>query len=124
MTDPQQALDSLIHLVARDPLLERLDTGRRRRLTLVQAPVGFGKTTLLTQWQTRLRYAGVAVAWVVLREDSWTPELFLRALPLRSNQRESKSSSGTVCSSGAAPSHGGATSTPCSSRFGAPRRRS
>jgi LuxR family maltose regulon positive regulatory protein len=80
MTESQQTLSPLIHLVARDALLERLDAGRDRRLTLVQAPVGFGKTTLLTQWQARLRSLGTTVAWVVLHEDSWTPELLLRAI--------------------------------------------
>ncbi len=80
MTDSELRLSPLIHLVARESLLDRLDAGLERRLTLVQAPVGFGKTTLLTQWQARLRSAGTAVAWVVLHEDSWTPELLLRAL--------------------------------------------
>ena len=36
--------------VARPALLERLRSGRGRALTLVSAPAGFGKTTLLTAW--------------------------------------------------------------------------
>jgi LuxR family maltose regulon positive regulatory protein len=37
--------------VARERLIERLDAGvRTTRLTLVSAPAGFGKTTLLSEW--------------------------------------------------------------------------
>jgi LuxR family maltose regulon positive regulatory protein len=40
------------NLVSRPGLIERLDEGLRlsRRLTLVSAPAGFGKTTLVTEW--------------------------------------------------------------------------
>jgi LuxR family maltose regulon positive regulatory protein len=40
------------NLVSRSHLLERLDRGLRlgRRLTLVSAPAGFGKTTLVAEW--------------------------------------------------------------------------
>ena len=39
-------------MVLRPRLLERLDEGLRlgRKLTLVSAPAGFGKTTLLSEW--------------------------------------------------------------------------
>lgn len=37
-------------LVARLELKQQLDTGLTRRLTLVVAPAGYGKTTLLMQW--------------------------------------------------------------------------
>ena len=37
-------------LVHRAALLEALSAGRSRKLTLVSAPVGWGKTTLLAQW--------------------------------------------------------------------------
>ena len=36
--------------VPRPRLLERLDEGLHRRLALVSAPAGFGKTTLLSEW--------------------------------------------------------------------------
>jgi LuxR family maltose regulon positive regulatory protein len=36
--------------VPRPRLIERLDAGLRRKLTLVSAPAGFGKTTLLSEW--------------------------------------------------------------------------
>ena len=37
-------------LVPRPRLLERLDAGLHRKLTLVSAPAGFGKTTLVSEW--------------------------------------------------------------------------
>lgn len=37
-------------LVSRPRLIERLNTGLHRKLTLVSAPAGFGKTTLLSAW--------------------------------------------------------------------------
>ena len=39
-------------LVSRPRLVERLDEGLRtgRKLTLISAPAGFGKTTLLNEW--------------------------------------------------------------------------
>ncbi len=39
--------------LARPRLLARLDEGRSRRLTLLVAPAGYGKTTLLGQWVSR-----------------------------------------------------------------------
>ena len=37
-------------LVHRGALLDALSAGRRRKLTLLSAPAGWGKTTLLAQW--------------------------------------------------------------------------
>jgi len=50
-------------LVARPRLSERLNAGLHRKLTLVAAPAGFGKTTLLSEW---LAHCGRPVAWVSL----------------------------------------------------------
>jgi LuxR family transcriptional regulator, maltose regulon positive regulatory protein len=41
--------------VRRERLLERLRDGRGQRLTLVCAPAGYGKTTLLGQWEAEDR---------------------------------------------------------------------
>ena len=38
------------NLVARPRLVERLNTGLEKKLTLIAAPAGFGKTTLLSEW--------------------------------------------------------------------------
>jgi LuxR family maltose regulon positive regulatory protein len=37
-------------LVSRPRLIQRLNAGLQRKLTLVSAPAGFGKTTLLSEW--------------------------------------------------------------------------
>ena len=39
-------------LVSRPRLIERLNEGLHRKLTLISAPAGFGKTTLLSEWLT------------------------------------------------------------------------
>src|SRR5258707_2920444 len=41
-------------VVEREALLARLDGGLERKLTLLCAPAGFGKTTLAGQWLARL----------------------------------------------------------------------
>jgi len=42
-------------LVSRPRLIERLNEGLNRKLTLVSAPAGFGKTTLITEWLITLQ---------------------------------------------------------------------
>jgi LuxR family maltose regulon positive regulatory protein len=42
-------------LVPRPRLIARLDAGRTGKLTLISAPAGFGKTSLLAGWLTKLR---------------------------------------------------------------------
>ncbi len=62
-------------LVARLPLIARLNEGRRlgHRLTLVSAPAGFGKSSLLSAWAAQ--YEG-AVAWLALDEGDNDPARF------------------------------------------------
>ena len=50
-------------LVARPRLAEHMNEGLERKLTLVSAPAGFGKTTLLSQWA---RNTDITVLWVSL----------------------------------------------------------
>jgi len=52
-------------LVSRARLIERLNGGLRRKLTLVSAPAGFGKTTLLSDWS---RHCELPFAWLSLDE--------------------------------------------------------
>jgi len=42
-------------IVPRPRLIERLNSGLYRKLTLISAPAGFGKTTLVTEWLENLR---------------------------------------------------------------------
>jgi LuxR family maltose regulon positive regulatory protein len=60
-------------LIARERLAERLDRGAESRLTLVSAPAGFGKTTMLADW---LAVAKTRVAWVSLEESDRQPASF------------------------------------------------
>jgi LuxR family maltose regulon positive regulatory protein len=55
-------------IVARTRLTERLNAGLDRSLTLVSAPVGFGKTTLVSEWLAGPA-SGIPVAWLSLDED-------------------------------------------------------
>jgi LuxR family maltose regulon positive regulatory protein len=60
-------------LVSWARLLEHLDAATSRRLTLLSAPPGFGKTTLLGEWASR---RGRPVGWVSLDEGDNDPVRF------------------------------------------------
>ena len=64
-------------LVPRPRLIERLDVGLYRKLTLVSAPAGFGKTTLIVEW---LKCADRPFAWLSLDEGDNDPARFLTYL--------------------------------------------
>jgi LuxR family maltose regulon positive regulatory protein len=53
-------------LVSRPRLIERLNAGRNSKLTLISAPAGFGKTTLVAEWVHSLSEAGTldGIAWL------------------------------------------------------------
>src|SRR5690606_19364974 len=53
-----------------------LDRGATARLTLVSAPAGFGKTTLLAQWLSQPNTSGSAIAWLSLDSSDDVPPLF------------------------------------------------
>ena len=56
-------------LVVRPRLLAQLAGGLTGRLTLLSAPAGFGKTTLVAAWARGLKaQAGPALAWLSLDE--------------------------------------------------------
>ena len=88
-------------LVPRPRLIERLDQGRRCTLTLLSAPAGFGKTTLLAEWIAHLQPSPPTsaafsaqpapvqnhkskiqdrIAWLSLDEDDDDPARFLAYL--------------------------------------------
>jgi LuxR family maltose regulon positive regulatory protein len=86
------------HPVPRPRLIERLNAGLTRKLILVSAPPGFGKTTLLAEWIHTLTPApaspslpmigergseagvGVRAAWLSLDEGDNDPARFLTYL--------------------------------------------
>ena len=72
MSNDQLLLKTKLHvppvrseLVSRPRLIERLETGRSGKVTLVSAPAGFGKTTLLGEWVTQLQDRA---GWLALDE--------------------------------------------------------
>ena len=58
--------------VIRPRLLELLRKISNSRITLVSAPAGYGKTTLLAQWH-QSGGAGLSVAWISLDEQDNDP---------------------------------------------------
>jgi LuxR family maltose regulon positive regulatory protein len=66
--------------VARPRLSERLGRGSESALTLLSAPAGFGKTTLLTEWLRATAEDGRSTAWLSLDERDNDPALFWRYL--------------------------------------------
>ncbi|HEY2503794.1 MAG TPA: protein kinase [Mycobacterium sp.] len=67
-------------LVARNRLLDILRAGGRRRLVLIHAPSGFGKSTLAAQWREELDCEGVAVGWLTIDDDDNNVVWFLAHL--------------------------------------------
>ncbi|MEZ4737658.1 MAG: hypothetical protein R3E79_62070 [Caldilineaceae bacterium] len=61
-------------LVPRPHLWARLQDWPQRWLTLISAPAGFGKTTLVSAW---LAQSNAAVAWLALDEEDNDPTRFL-----------------------------------------------
>jgi LuxR family maltose regulon positive regulatory protein len=66
--------------VQRPSLIERLNEGLHRKLTLIAAPAGFGKTTLLSEWVAGLQVSNRPVAWLSLDVEDSDPARFLTYL--------------------------------------------
>ena len=65
-----------LNLVARPRLIHQLEKGNRlgHRLTLISAPAGFGKSTLMSEWAHSISHP---VAWVSLDENDNNLKRFL-----------------------------------------------
>lgn len=61
------------NLVGRPRLVDRLNSGLDRKLTLIAAPAGFGKTTLLSEW---IPQSPRCVTWLSLDEGDNDPVKF------------------------------------------------
>lgn len=79
----------------RDGLLERLGLALSHRLTLIHAPAGYGKTSLLAQWRMTLETAGTRFAWLTLDRDDRDFKRFLRHLVLAIRTQDQRSQSDT-----------------------------
>ena len=75
---PDRLLETKFHIlpwraggVIRPRLLEQIQTGlnERRKLTLVSAPAGYGKTTLVTGWLDSIK-EGTRMEFYILAKDA------------------------------------------------------
>ena len=85
------------NLVPRPHLIKQLNLGIRlgHKLTLISAPAGFGKTTLVSAWVGNLRLEGAKesqianrIAWLSLDEGDNDPARFLTYFAAALNQVE------------------------------------
>ncbi len=63
-------------LVPRPQLTDRVRRGTRSKLTLVSAPAGFGKSTLLAEWLAAAPADGSVTAWLSLDPGDDDPMVF------------------------------------------------
>jgi LuxR family maltose regulon positive regulatory protein len=77
--EPGAAGAGAARLVARDDLVARLDRGLARKVTIICAPAGSGKTSLLRAWAGRLGGAH-RVAFAQVRRDEQDAQVFWLAL--------------------------------------------
>lgn len=69
-----------LEIVHRPHLIERLDRGLQGKLTLISAPAGFGKTTLVTEWlhsKGDNKPSPFVISWLSLDERDNDPAQFL-----------------------------------------------
>jgi len=91
------------HLVARPRLLAADPAFRDVPAILLQAPAGFGKTSLLAQWRLEHLAHGLVVAWVSAQARD-TPQRLAQALALAVRRAAGRSTFGHVLLDAAAPS--------------------
>src|SRR5687767_14826574 len=66
------------HTVPRTKLINTLETGiPHYRISLISAPAGYGKTTLMSQWA---HASQLPIAWVTIGPEDDDVERFLRCL--------------------------------------------
>jgi hypothetical protein len=60
-----------VGLVDRPRLLEFISQVQMKRLSVIKAPAGFGKTSLAVAWADRLLQSGSSFAWLVVSRMWW-----------------------------------------------------
>jgi ATP/maltotriose-dependent transcriptional regulator MalT len=64
-------------LIDRPRLIEFFENAQCKRLIVIKAPAGFGKTSLAITWAEQLRKEGNQIAWLALDADDDEPARFL-----------------------------------------------
>ncbi|MEM9880993.1 MAG: AAA family ATPase, partial [Pseudomonadota bacterium] len=64
----------------REPLLTKLGGALAKRLTIIHAPAGYGKTSLLSQWRIDLERRGIHVGWLTADRDDTDLSRFKKSL--------------------------------------------
>ena len=67
-------------LIDRPRLVDLAAQAENKRLTVIRAPAGYGKTSLALAWLNRLRQSGALVAWLTIDTDDDEPARFLHHL--------------------------------------------
>jgi len=88
--------------ISRDLLLQRLHGVLSHRLTLIHAPAGYGKTSLLSQWRDSLDPRTAKVAWLTLERDDRDLKRFVKYL-LLAVRRDRQEGEAQAMSSGLPP---------------------
>lgn len=66
--------------LARPRLMSYLERHKVQSLALIMGPAGYGKTTLMAQWQQAQIATGVSTAWLTLDNEDNIPDQFLSYL--------------------------------------------
>src|SRR5260370_7599168 len=69
-----------VDLIGRPRLVGLAERAASKRLTVIKAPAGFGKTSLAVIWLDRLRANGAQVAWLSLAPQDDEPPPFPTSL--------------------------------------------
>src|SRR5215467_2407438 len=64
-------------LIERPRLVDMISQFSGKRLAVIKAPPGFGKTSLAAAWSEQLRRGGNSVAWLTIDSDDDEPARFL-----------------------------------------------
>ncbi len=83
--DPPVWIGDQIH---RAHLLSILNRALSYRLTLIHAPAGYGKTSLLAQWRDNLDEASLSIAWLTLERDDCDLKRLVKCLSIAVQRRE------------------------------------
>lgn len=76
---PPPPVDRALH---RRHILNLSEAGRHRRLLLIQAPAGFGKSVFLSQWHEVVLSSGGLCAWASLETVDSAPDAFMATIAL------------------------------------------